>query len=94
MGAEIVCGVEVGKDLTLDDLRAKGYKAFYVAIGLQGGRTAGVPGEEGEGVESGVAFLKRVNQSGGEKLNGDVVVVGGGNVAADVARTALRCTNK
>ena len=92
MGAEFRCGVEVGKDVTLDELRKQGYKAFYIAIGLQGGRTAGVPGEEGEGVESGVAFLKRVNQNGGETLSGDVVVVGGGNVAADVARTALRCT--
>ncbi len=93
MGAEIRCGVEVGKDITLDELRKQGYKAFYVAIGLQGGRLAGVPGEDAKGVESGVSFLKRVNQKGGETLSGDVVVVGGGNVAADVARTALRCTN-
>ena len=92
MGAEIRCGVEVGKDITLDELRAQGYKAFYIAIGLQGGRMAGVPGEDASGVESGVSFLKRVNQKGSEALDGDVVVVGGGNVAADVARTALRCT--
>ena len=92
MGAEIRCGVEVGKDITLDELRKQGYKAFYVAIGLQGGRLAGVPGEDAKGVESGVSFLKRVNQKGSEQLSGDVVVVGGGNVAADVARTALRCT--
>lgn len=93
MGAEIRCGVEVGKDVTLDELRKEGYKAFYVAIGLQGGRMAGVPGEDAKGVESGVGFLKRVNQKGRETLNGDVVVIGGGNVAADVARTALRCTD-
>ena len=92
MGAEIRCGVEVGKDITLDELRAQGYKAFYIAIGLQGGRMARVPGEDASGVESGVSFLKRVNQKGSEVLDGDVVVVGGGNVAADVARTALRCT--
>ena len=92
MGAEIRCGVEVGKDITLDELRTQGYKAFYIAIGLQGGRMAGVPGEDASGVESGVSFLKRVNQKGSEALDGDVVVVGGGNVAADVARTALRCT--
>ena len=92
MGAEFKCGVEVGKDVTLDELRKQGYKAFYVAIGLQGGRMAGVPGEDAKGVESGVSFLKRVNQKGSETLQGDVVVVGGGNVAADVARTALRCT--
>jgi NADPH-dependent glutamate synthase beta subunit-like oxidoreductase len=92
MGVEIRCGVEVGKDITLDELRKQGYKAFYLAIGLQGGRLAGVPGEDAKGVESGVSFLKRVNEKGSETLTGDVVVIGGGNVAADVARTALRCT--
>ncbi|MBQ4381801.1 MAG: FAD-dependent oxidoreductase, partial [Oscillospiraceae bacterium] len=92
LGVEIRCGVEVGKDVTLDELRSQGYKAFYVAIGLQGGRKAGVPGEDALGVESGVGFLKRVNLEGSAELEGDVVVVGGGNVAADVARTALRCT--
>jgi NADPH-dependent glutamate synthase beta subunit-like oxidoreductase len=91
-GAEIRCGVEVGKDITLDELRAQGYKAFYLAIGLQGGRMAGVPGEDARGVLSGVDFLKQVNLSDEKPvLSGDVVVVGGGNVAADVARTALRC---
>ncbi len=93
MGAEIKCGVEVGKDITLDELRAQGYKAFYIAIGLQGGRLAGVPGEDAAGVESGVSFLRRINQDESIKLDGDVVVVGGGNVAADVARTAARATN-
>ena len=92
-GVEIRCGVEVGRDVTLDELRAQGYKAFYIAIGLQGGRLAGVPGEDARGVASGVDFLKDVNLNGDVKLEGDVVVVGGGNVAADVARTALRCTS-
>ena len=90
MGAEIRCGVEVGKDITIEELRKQGYKAFYIAIGLQGGRLAGVPGEDSTGVESGVSFLRRINQDESIKLNGDTVVVGGGNVAADVARTALR----
>ncbi len=93
MGAEIKCGVEVGKDVTLDELRAQGYKAFYVAIGLQGGRLAGVPGEDAEGVESGVSFLRRINQDNSVCLGGDTVVVGGGNVAADVARSAARATD-
>ena len=93
MGAEIVCGVEIGRDKTLDDLRKEGYKAFFVAIGLQGGRKAGIPGEDAKGVASGVAFLREVNLEGKTSLSGDVVVVGGGNVAADVARTALRCTD-
>jgi len=93
MGAEIKCGVEVGKDITIEELRKQGYKAFYIAIGLQGGRLAGVPGEDAKGVQTGVDFLKKVNQDNSIMLNGDVVVVGGGNVAADVARTAVRTTN-
>ena len=93
MGAEIKCGVEVGKDVTLDELRAQGYKGFFIAIGLQGGRLAGVPGEDAKGVQSGVAFLRDVNLGKTATLSGDVVVIGGGNVAADVARTALRCTD-
>ena len=92
MGVTFRCGVEVGRDVTIPQLRAQGFKAFFLAIGLQGGRKAGVPGEEGQGVESGVEFLYRVNNDPNEKLTGDVVVVGGGNVAADVARTALRAT--
>ncbi|MBR2187856.1 MAG: FAD-dependent oxidoreductase, partial [Eubacterium sp.] len=93
MGVEFRCGVEIGLDLTIEDLRNAGYKAFYIAIGLQGGRKAGVPGEDAEGVESGVSFLRRVNQDSGVRLSGDVVVVGGGNVAVDVARTARRTTD-
>ena len=101
MGAEIRCGVEVGKDVTFDELRARGYKAFYVAIGMQGGRKAGVPGEEF--AMSGVEFLRQANAAAeaakgaddanaaaGKLLSGKTVVIGGGNVAIDVARTALR----
>lgn len=90
MGAEIKCGVEVGKDVTLDQLRAQGYKAFFVAIGLQGGRKAGIPGEDAVGVETGVDFLRRINLDLTQKLAGKTVVVGGGNVAVDVARSAVR----
>ena len=92
MGVEFRCGVEIGKDLTIAQLKEQGYKAFYLAIGLQGGRKAGVPGEDAEGVESGIAFLNRVNRDHSIRLPGDVVVVGGGNVAVDVARTAARTT--
>lgn len=92
MGVEFKCGVEVGKDVTIKQLRDQGYKAFYLAIGLQGGRSVGVAGEDAKGVESGVGFLKRVSLENDVTLDGDVVVVGGGNVAVDVARTALRCT--
>ena len=92
MGVEIKCGVEIGKDLTIDQLRKEGYKAFYIAIGCQGGRKLGVPGEDAQGVLSGVDFLRSVNlDEAGTKLQGKSVVIGGGNVAVDVARAADRC---
>lgn len=94
MGVGFKCGVEVGKDITIQQLRDQGYKAFYVAIGAQGGRKTGVPGEDAEGVVTGVEFLNRVNQEGALTLSGKTVVVGGGNVAIDVARTALRCKSE
>lgn len=90
MGADIRCCIEVGKDITLDELRAQGYKAFYVAIGMQNGRKTGVSGEDAAGVETGIDFLRRVNLDSSQRLEGKTVVVGGGNVAIDVARTALR----
>ncbi|MBQ6441131.1 MAG: FAD-dependent oxidoreductase [Lachnospiraceae bacterium] len=90
MGVEFQCGVEVGKDITIEKLRADGYKAFFVAIGCQGGRLAGVPGEDAKGVQTGVDFLRNVNLDHSIKLKGDTVVIGGGNVAIDVARTAVR----
>ena len=93
MGVEFRCGVEVGKDVTIAQLREEGYKAFYVAIGAQGGRKAGVPGEDADGVQTGVEFLRKVNLDHTTRLSGDVVVVGGGNVAIDVARTAVRTTD-
>ena len=92
MGVEIKTGVEVGKDVTLSELRKQGYKAFYIAIGCQGGRKVNVPGEEAEGVLTGVEFLKRVADNEEYKLSGDTVVIGGGNVAIDVSRSALRCS--
>ena len=92
MGVEFKCGVNVGEDVTIQDLRHEGYRAFFVAIGMQGGRLAGVPGEDSEGIETGVSFLRRVNLDNSIRLQGDVVVVGGGNVAVDVARSAKRVT--
>ena len=88
MGVEIKCGVEVGKDITIQQLRDEGYKAFYIAIGCQGGRMAGIPGEEAEGV---MDFLRTVGGDESYKVSGRTVVVGGGNVAIDVARSAHRC---
>lgn len=134
MGVDIKCGVDVGRDVTLDDLRADGYQAFYLAIGAQGGRGAGIPGEDADGVHLAVDFLREVASSakdanrvalnvsasgdgdevvgtdtspelsGGAEgagdadapvsnvaLAGTTVVIGGGNVAIDAARCALRC---
>lgn len=91
MGVEIKCGVEVGKDVTLDELRAQGYKGFYIAIGCQGGRLAGIPGEDADGVMTAVDFLRIVGGDESYKVEGRAVVVGGGNVAIDVARTSGRC---
>lgn len=90
MGVEFKYGVNVGSDVTIQELRDQGYKAFFIAIGMQGGRLAGVPGEDAEGVQTGVDFLRTVNQDHSVRLNGDTVVIGGGNVAIDVARTAVR----
>lgn len=95
MGVDIRLGVEVGRDVTLDELREQGFKAFYVAIGCQGGRLPGIPGEDAEGVSVAVDFLRGVaeQQDDGGKADpmcGRTIVVGGGNVAIDVARTAAR----
>ena len=91
MGVEIRTGIEVGKDITIRQLRDQGYKAFYVAIGCQGGRLPGIPGENAEGTTTAVEFLKKAN-TGEFRFPGktEVVVVGGGNVAIDAARVSAR----
>ena len=91
MGVEIKTGVEVGKDITIQQLRDQGYKAFYIAIGCQGGRKAGVPGEDAQGVATAVDFLRESAAKEAYDIEGDVVVIGGGNVAIDVARVSKRC---
>ncbi|MEG1404413.1 MAG: FAD-dependent oxidoreductase, partial [Oscillospiraceae bacterium] len=90
LGVEFRTGVEVGRDITLAQLREQEYKAFYVAIGAQTGRQLNIEGEEAEGVIVGVDFLRRSNLGENAGLHGRVVVIGGGNVAIDVARTAVR----
>ncbi len=91
LGVEFRCGVEVGKDVTIAQLREEGYKGFYVAVGLQSGGRLPVPGGDAENVISGVDFMRDVNLRDKKSLSGRVVVIGGGNIAADVARTAVRC---
>ena len=91
LGVDIRCGVEVGKDVTLAELRRQGYRAFYIAIGCQGGRRAGVPGEDAAGIETAVHLLRTVGGDESRKMTGKTVVIGGGNVAIDAARVSLRC---
>ena len=90
IGVEFKTGVEVGKDVSLPQLRAEGYKAFYLGIGASRGAKLGVPGEELAGVFTGIDFLRDVNLEKPVSIGKRVAVVGGGNVAIDVARTALR----
>ena len=90
MGVEFKCGVEVGKDMSLDDLRRDGYKAFYLAIGASAGKAVGCPGQEKAGVMTGIDFLREVNLGGKPVIGKNVAVIGGGNVAIDVARAAVR----
>ena len=90
MGVEFKCGVEVGKDITIQQLREEGYQAFYVAVGLQQASKLNIAGEDLTGVKSGLDFLREVNAGKLKKLTGDVVVIGGGNVAMDVARSSVR----
>ena len=89
MGVEIKTGVEVGKDITLDELRAQGYKAFYIAIGCSAGRRPGVSGDTAEGTMTALEYLKEAN-TGKTSFAGKVVVVGGGNVAIDASRVSIR----
>ena len=90
LGVEIRCGVEVGKDVTIAQLRAQGYEAFYIAIGCQGGRLPGVPGDDALGTAIAVDFLHRALEDETQKMEGKTVVIGGGNVAVDCAKTASR----
>lgn len=90
LGVEFRTGVEIGRQITLHELRKEGYKAFYLAIGAQNGRKLGLEGEEAEGVLSGVEFLRRVNLHENLQISGQTIVIGGGNVAVDAARTAVR----
>ena len=90
MGVEFRCGVEVGKDVTLAQLRAEGYKGFYLAIGAQKSARLNIPGEELEGVYGGVDFLRAVNLGEKPDIGRRCAVIGGGNVAMDVCRSAVR----
>lgn len=93
LGVEIRCGVKIGKDITIEELREQGYKGFYVAIGCQRGRKPGITGENAKGTYAAVDFLREAGAKESFALEGDVVVVGGGNVAIDAARISSRCVD-
>jgi len=90
MGVEVRYGVDIGNDLTIQDLREEGYKAIVLAVGLQNARRLPIPGHDGPGLIEGIDYLRRSNF--GEKIphKGGVIVIGGGDVAMDCCRTAMR----
>jgi NADPH-dependent glutamate synthase beta subunit-like oxidoreductase/NAD-dependent dihydropyrimidine dehydrogenase PreA subunit len=90
IGVEFKTGIEIGKDITIPELRKGGYKAFFIAIGAQGGRGLGLENEDAINVKTGVEYLRNVGLKKEPKQKGKTVVIGGGNVAIDVARTTLR----
>ena len=90
MGVTFQCNTEVGKDVTIQQLRDQGFKGFYLAIGAQKSAPIGIPGEELEGVWGGVDFLREVNLDKRPNVGKNVAVIGAGNVAMDVCRTAVR----
>jgi heterodisulfide reductase subunit A-like polyferredoxin len=94
LGVEIRTNVRIGRDLSIDDLLRDGYKAVFIAIGAQKSRTLGIEGEELKGVIHALDFLREVNLGKKVEVGDKVAVIGGGNVAVDAARTALRLGSK
>ena len=88
MGVKFKTGVEVGKDISLDKLREQGFKAFYLAVGASKGTKVSCPGDDLPGVFTGLDFLREVNLGEKPAIGKGVAVIGGGNVAIDVARAA------
>ena len=90
LGVHFITGVEVGKDVSLEKLREEGFRAFYLAIGASKGAKLNIPGEELPGVYTGIDFLRSVNKGEFPNIGSEAAVIGGGNVAMDVARAAVR----
>ncbi|MCK8060740.1 MULTISPECIES: FAD-dependent oxidoreductase [unclassified Fusibacter] len=93
MGVKFETGIEIGKDIKINELRSKGFDAFYIAIGAHSGRKLNIEGEEAHGVFSGVDFLREINLGRGSEVSNRTIVIGGGNVAIDVARSAIRLSD-
>ncbi len=90
LGVEIRCSTPIGTDITLDDLRREGYSAFFLGIGAHKDVKLGIPGEDANGVIPGVKFLRGLNLGETPEIGRKVLVIGGGNVAMDAARSAVR----
>ena len=90
LGVELKCNMRLGRDFTIADLRAQGYKAIFLGIGLPKGRKLPLPGSDLPMVYDGLEFLRAFNEGKPYELGKRVVVIGGGNVAFDVARSAVR----
>ncbi len=90
LGVELKCNMRLGRDFTIADLRRQGYKAIFLGIGLPKGRKLPLPGSDREMVYDGMDFLRAFNEGKPLPLGRRVVVIGGGNVAYDVARSAVR----
>jgi len=90
LGVHFQTGVTVGEDITIPELRQSGFNGFFVAIGAQKGRLLGLENEKAKGIQTGVDFLRDVALKTTKPLKGKTIVIGGGNVAIDVARTAQR----
>jgi len=90
LGVEVKTKTPIGRDLSIDDLFEQGYKAVFIAVGAHKGQRLGVPGDNLKGVYDGVSFLRDVNLGKNVRLGGKIAVIGGGNVAVDAARSALR----
>ncbi|MDY6892567.1 MAG: FAD-dependent oxidoreductase [Chloroflexota bacterium] len=90
LGVAIKTDTRIGKDITIDGLFKDGFKAMFIAVGAHDSQKLGIPGEEAEGVVDGVYFLRDVNLGQKVWVGENVAVIGGGNVAIDAARCALR----
>ncbi|NJD03769.1 MAG: 4Fe-4S ferredoxin, partial [Ruminiclostridium sp.] len=90
LGVEIRCNAPIGTEITLDDLRRDGYSAFFLGIGAHKDMKLGIPGEDADGVIPGVRFLRGLNLGEVPKIGRKALVIGGGNVAMDAARSAVR----
>ncbi|HUV52520.1 MAG TPA: FAD-dependent oxidoreductase, partial [Dehalococcoidia bacterium] len=90
LGVDMKTGITVGRDVTIMDLRERGYQAFFIAIGAHKNNKLDIPGEDLDEVVGGISLLFALNQKVGVSVGSNIVVIGGGNSAVDSARTAKR----